>query len=76
MVKASQGLRIGSKPLKIKEGAPQKCGVLFIKNYEKEKVKMMNLNDYLNGKVVPICDECKKELSPDELGYGHDCEGE
>jgi hypothetical protein len=40
MVKASQGLRIGSKPLKIKEGAPQKCGVLFTKNYRQEKVKM------------------------------------
>jgi hypothetical protein len=37
---------------------------------------MMNLNDYINGKVVPICDECKKELSPDEMGYGHDCEAE
>jgi hypothetical protein len=38
------------------------------------KMAIMNLNDYLNGKVVPICDECKKELSPDEIGYGHDCE--
>ncbi len=35
---------------------------------------LMPLNDYLSGKVTPICIECDKELSPDELGYGHDCE--
>jgi hypothetical protein len=30
---------------------------------------------YANGKAVPICGECEKALTPDELGYGHDCEG-
>jgi hypothetical protein len=25
---------------------------------------------------VPVCVECGKDLTPDELGYGHDCEGE
>ena len=29
---------------------------------------------YASGKVVPICGECEKALTPDELGYGHDCE--
>ena len=33
-----------------------------------------HLGLYANGKVVPICGECEKALTPDELGYGHDCE--
>jgi hypothetical protein len=35
-----------------------------------------NLNGYINGTRVPVCVECSKDLTPDELGYGHDCEGE
>ena len=41
---------------------------------ELDKVKN-TLAQYASGKIVPVCVECKKELSPDELGYGHDCEG-
>jgi hypothetical protein len=33
-----------------------------------------HLGLYANGKIVPICGECEKALTPDELGYGHDCE--
>ena len=29
---------------------------------------------YSSGKVVPICGECEKALTPNELGHGHDCE--
>jgi hypothetical protein len=29
---------------------------------------------YASGKVVPICGECEKALTPNDLGYGHDCE--
>ena len=37
---------------------------------------LKHLGLYANGKVVPICGECEKALTPpDELGYGHDCEG-
>ena len=35
-----------------------------------------NLGLYANGKIVPVCGECQKSLTPEELGYGHDCEGE
>ena len=26
--------------------------------------------------MMPVCGECRKALSPEEYGYGHDCEPE
>jgi hypothetical protein len=35
-----------------------------------------NSKGYMNGTRVPICSECGKDLEPEELCYGHDCEGD
>ena len=35
-----------------------------------------NIRGYMNGTRVPVCFECGKDLTPDELGYGHDCESD
>lgn len=34
------------------------------------------LRGYITGWRVPVCFECGKDLTPDELGYGHDCESD
>ena len=34
------------------------------------------IRGYITGWRVPVCFECAKVLTPDELGYGHDCESD